>query len=168
MARNKRLVRRKGVDRYELHFPDWLREELGHLLDQLRQLLTGDAPDDDRLTRLFPNAYLNDPTAEAEYQGFMRADLVSSRVAAIAIVEESLYDEAVDGAKLNAWMAAINDVRLVLGTLLEVSEDSDHAGLDESHPNFGGFVLYDQLTFVLGEIIDALSEGLGDATAGHR
>ena len=162
MARNKRLVRRKGGDRYELHLPDWLREELGNLLGQLRQLLTGEQPDDDRLTRLFPNAYLNNPAAEAEYQGFMRAELVTSRVAAIGIVEESLYDDAVDGAKLNAWMAAINDVRLVLGTLLGVSEDADHSELDEADPNFGGFVLYDQLTFVLGEIIDALSEGLGD------
>jgi Domain of unknown function (DUF2017) len=163
MARNRRLVRRKGTDRYELQFPEWLREELGNLLGQLRQLLTGDAPDDDRLTRLFPNAYVGNPEAEAEYQGFMRAELVTSRVAAISIVEESLFDEAVDGAKLNAWMAAINDVRLVLGTLLGVSEEADHGEMEETDPNFGGFVLYDQLTFVLGEIIDALSEGIGDA-----
>ena len=167
MARNKRLVRRKG-DRYELHFPDWLREELGNLLGQLRQLLTGEVPDDDRLTRLFPNAYLNDPEAEKEYQGFMRADLVSSRIASIGIVEDSLYDDAVDAAKLNAWMAAINDVRLVLGTLLEVSEDDDHTSLEDTHPNFGGFMLYDQLTFVLGEIIEALSEGLGDGADGRK
>ena len=160
MVRRRRLLRRRSDGSIEVAFPDWLREEIGNLLGQLRQLMTTDAPADDRLERLFPPAYPDDAESEAEYQGFMRVELVSSRLAAIDKVEATLYDEQVNDQQLTAWMAAINDVRLVLGTLLGVTEEMDHASLDDKDPNFGGFLLYDQLTFVLGEIIEVLATAL--------
>ena len=160
MVRRRRLLRRRSDGSIEVAFPDWLREEIGNLLGQLRQLMTTDAPADDRLERLFPPAYPDDAESEAEYQGFMRVELVSSRLAAIDKVEATLYDEQVNDQQLTAWMAAINDVRLVLGTLLGITEEMDHASLDDTDPNFGGFLLYDQLTFVLGEIIEVLATAL--------
>jgi Domain of unknown function (DUF2017) len=160
MVRRRRLLRRRNDGAIEVAFPDWLREEIGNLLGQLRQLMTTDAPADDRLERLFPPAYPDDAEAEAEYQGFMRVELVSSRLAAIDKVEATLFDEQINDEQLTAWMAAINDVRLVLGTLLGVTEEMDHASLDDKDPNFGGFLLYDQLTFVLGEIIEVLETAL--------
>jgi hypothetical protein len=160
MVRRRRLLRRRNDGSIEVAFPDWLREEIGNLLGQLRQLMTTDTPADDRLERLFPPAYPDDAESEAEYQGFMRADLVSSRLAAIDKVEATLYDEQINDEQLTAWMAAINDVRLVLGTLLGVTEEMDHASLTDNDPNFGGFLLYDQLTFVLGEIIEVLATAL--------
>ena len=160
MVRRRRLLRRRSDGSIEVAFPDWLREEIGNLLGQLRQLMTTDAPADDRLERLFPPAYPDDAESEAEYQGFMRVELVSSRLAAIDKVEATLYDEQINDQQLTAWMAAINDVRLVLGTLLGVTEEMDHANLDDKDPNFGGFLLYDQLTFVLGEIIEVLATAL--------
>ena len=160
MVRRRRLLRRRNDGSIEVAFPDWLREEIGNLLGQLRQLMTTDAPADDRLERLFPPAYPDDAESEAEYQGFMRVELVSSRLAAIDKVEATLYDEQINDEQLTAWMAAINDVRLVLGTLLGVTEEMDHASLDDKDPNFGGFLLYDQLTFVLGEIIEVLATAL--------
>ena len=160
MVRRRRLLRRRSDGSIEVAFPDWLREEIGNLLGQLRQLMTTDAPADDRLERLFPPAYPDDAESEAEYQGFMRVELVSSRLAAIDKVEATLYDEQINDQQLTAWMAAINDVRLVLGTLLGVTEEMDHASLDDKDPNFGGFLLYDQLTFVLGEIIEVLATAL--------
>ena len=86
--------------------------------------------------RLFPVVHPDDPEQEAEYQRLMRDELVSSRLAAIDVVEAVLGGPA---GKVHArrgrdagLRAGRQRVRLVLGTLLDVSEDED-----ESRPRAG-------------------------------
>ena len=153
-----RLVARKRDGRYSLRLSDDVRSLLAQLLDELRELLTSAQPDDGRLQRLFPPGYSDDAEADAEYQRFMRSELLTSRLSAVEQVHESLQATELTEAQLAAWMTSLNSVRLVIGTLLDVSEDDDLTALSPDDPSFGGYVLYSELSVILEHIVAALSD----------
>ncbi len=167
MLRRYRVKRtRKGTIKLDL--PAEERDALRSLFAQLRQLLTeaeepeggeaaaADRPaDDDRARRLFPTAYASDPSADAEYQRLMRSELVASRLEALDLVEASLDAGELSPEQLDSWMASVNAVRLVLGTLLDVAEDDRLDRISPSDPDFEGRVLYGYLSMLLDEMVDA-------------
>jgi hypothetical protein len=131
------------------------RNLIVRLVGELRALLTG--PDDnDLIRRLFPTAYPDDEEKEAEYQRLMRDELVTSRLAAIDSVIATLSgDELLDEAQTVAFMQSINAIRLVLGTMLGITDDAsadeaDTADSPEHH-------LYDFLSWLLEWTVRALS-----------
>jgi hypothetical protein len=135
------------------------RNLLVRLMGELRALLTG--PDDNELIlRLFPAAYLDDEEKEAEYQRLMREELVTSRLAAIESVTAVLQGDPgdlLDEGQTVAFMQSINAVRLVLGTMLGISDDesadeADAADSPEHH-------LYDFLSWLLEWTVRSLSPG---------
>jgi hypothetical protein len=58
--------------------------------------------------------------------------------------------------ELAAWLATINDVRLVLGVRLRVTEESEPEDFTEG-PDAAAYAVYHYLTFLEGEVVDALS-----------
>ena len=135
--------------------PDERATLLG-FVDQLASIL-GSGPDDARLRRLYPTAYHNDPEHDAEYQGYMRDELSQSRMASIAVVQEVLASEIpITESQLHAFMTVLNNLRLVLGTLLDVGEDDDEP--DEDNPAFGQWQLYSYLGWLLEWTVSALTE----------
>ena len=48
-------------------------------------------------------------------------------------------------------------MRLVLGSLLDVSEELDINALPDDHPEIEGYVLYGYLSMLLDELVAALS-----------
>lgn len=132
---------------------------LRHLLPQLRELITA-APgtQDDRVRRLFPTAYAQDPEHDAEYQRLMRDELVASRLDAIERVEGSLDATELTEAELLGWIQSVNAVRLVLGTMLDVSEDSELTPVAEDHPDLPNIALYGYLSGLLDEMVTVLDD----------
>jgi hypothetical protein len=125
---------------------------------QLRVALTeGEDAPDPALRRLFPTAYAQDPTLEDEYQGLVHDDLLARRRAALDLVEATVDATHLDEEALLAWMGAVNDLRLVLGTRLDVSEETDLAP-DPDDPDAGPLAVYAYLGFLLESIVDALSD----------
>src|SRR3546814_12045240 len=57
----------------------------------------------------------------------------------------------VDEEQLGAWLTALNDIRLVLGTILDVSEDV--VQVEEDDPDAPTYAVYDYLGFLLSEEI---------------
>ena len=114
------------------------------------------------MRRLFPVVHPDDPDREAEYQRLMRDELVSSRLAGIDVVEQVLGRSGrkvtMDEAELLAFMQAVNSVRLVLGTMLDVTEDDE---LDPSDDLVEApeYQLYAYLSWVLDSAVGALSSG---------
>ena len=148
--RNRRITRTKaGTIRITL--PESEIDLLRHLLPQLRELLTEGS--DERVRRLFPTAYVDDVDAQAEFERLMHDDLVASRIAAIATVEESLGVEEITDDQLEAWMSSVNSVRLVLGTMLDASEELDLDRVAEDDPDIEGYVLYGYLGYLLDEMV---------------
>lgn len=135
------------------------RATLRNTVPQLRELVTDLDPNDERIRRLFPTAYATDPEKEEEYRRFMRDELVQSKLAALDLFEASADATSLTDAQLNGWMQSINGVRLVLGTMLDVSEDE--LSINDDDPNIDGYLLYDYLSGLLHEIVTAQSEAAG-------
>jgi hypothetical protein len=150
----KRMVRRGHDGTFQLRIGDDERDLIASLAGQLRELLTSDETDGTQ--RLFPPGYANDADREQEYQQLTHDELLTKRLASVDIVEQTVNETALDEDQLSAWMGAVNDLRLVLGTRLDVSEDMDDIELDD--PRAPAFAVYHYLTHLLGEIVHALSE----------
>ena len=112
---------------------------------------------DPALARLFPAGYSDDEHASADFRRFTEQDLRGQKLAAIATVRGTLNDwtgkSSITAEQAQDWLKAINDLRLVLGTRLEINEvsDRDH---DSDEP---GMHLYNYLTYLQGTLIDCLN-----------
>ena len=159
MKRRKREgpVVARDNDLFEITLTVDERSTLLSFVDQLSDILAM-GPDDARLRRLFPTAYHENPDHDAEYQGYMRDELTQSRSASIAIVKEVLEStDLITAAQLHAFMTVLNNLRLVLGTLLDVGEDDFEDDFDENDPAFGQWQLYGYLGWLMEWTISALS-----------
>jgi hypothetical protein len=135
------------------------RATLLGFVNQLEEVLSAEHSDP-RLRRLFPTAYHENPDLDEEYQGYMRDELSQSRAASIASVREVLQSpETLTEAQLYAFMMVLNSLRLVLGTLLGVSEDEDTDDIDDDDPTYGQAQLYGYLGWLLEWTVDTLSNG---------
>lgn len=143
------------------------RELLIRLLGELADVLAGgaaghstDPAQQPMLRRMFPPAYhlAHDNEAETEYQRLMRDELVASRLAAITTVSTSLREQAVlDDAGMNAFVQAVNMLRLVLGTLLDVDESHDLDAVADDDPLVGEHHLYGYLSYLLDAAVGVLT-----------
>jgi hypothetical protein len=156
-----RPVTRTGSG-YVLHLGREERVLVTRLLDELRALLTEPA-DPELVRRLFPVVHPDNPEREAEYQRLMRDELVASRLAGIEAVSTVLgrtgRKVTLDEAQMVAFMQAVNGVRLVLGTLLDVTEDDELVDGEEEVDDTPEYHLYGYLSWVLDSSVQALSGG---------
>ena len=144
-----------GDGTYTINLQDHERETMLDLVGQLETVLSSGL-DDERLRRLYQTAYNENPEHDAEYQGFMRDELTQSRAASIATVREMLSsDSPVTENQLGAFMMVLNNLRLILGTLLDVNEDDDEP--DETDPLYGQWQLYGYLGWLLEWVISSLT-----------
>jgi hypothetical protein len=143
---------------YAINIADGERQLVARLLSELSQMLMGEAGDP-RLVRIFPPAYhlADDASADAEYQRLMREELVASRLSGITTVNQALQAPGpVSEETMIAFVQSINGLRLVLGTILDVSEDQDPDDIDEEDPLAGEFHLYNFLSWLLDWAVRAL------------
>jgi hypothetical protein len=152
------MVRPRADGAFTFEFPPHIPELVVHLGDQLDSILETDQPD---LHRLFPTAYAQDAERDAGYQVFARGELIDHRRTALDTVRSTAHREVLSEQELSAWMHVVNDLRLVLGTKLDVSEDIDE--VEEDDPRFGAFEVYRVLSVVLSEIVEALTTSLPDS-----
>ncbi|WP_419923931.1 DUF2017 family protein [Candidatus Poriferisocius sp.] len=125
----RRPVSPNGDGTYSLNLREEERALIAAIVPDLRALLADD-PGDEMLTRLFPTARPDDPEAEAEFRELVRDELVSKRLDRLDMVGGLAEATDLTQEQLAAWMGAVNDIRLVLGTRLEVSEE-DEVDFDE-------------------------------------
>ena len=147
-------------DGFAFNIGDDERQLVSRLLIELSQLLMGES-DDPRLIRIFPPAYhlADDADANAEYQRLMREDLVASRLSGITTVTEALQAPGPVGEEaMIAFIQAINGLRLVLGTMLDVDEEHDPEDVDDNDPLIGEHHLYNFLSWLLDWAVRALGE----------
>jgi len=143
---------------WRINLDDEERNLLMRLTGELRALMTG--PDDNELIRrLFPVAYPEDEEKEAEYQRLMREELVASRLAAIDSVNRTIEpanaSTLLDEGETIAFMQSVNAIRLVLGSMLGITDDeSADAADDTDSPEHH---LYDFLSWLLEWTVRSLS-----------
>jgi uncharacterized protein DUF2017 len=133
---------------------------LTRLLDELLELVNEEADEDDPVQRrLFPAGYRDDDEADAEFRRLTEVSLRterSERASACAGElaahpgELTFTDEA--GQR---WIQVLNDVRLALGTRLDVSEE-DGPEIDPADPMAEQRAIYYWLTAVQDSLVLAL------------
>jgi hypothetical protein len=140
---------------------------VGLLLDQLEQLLDADADDvggDPVMARLLPEGHRGDPELAADYRDLTEASLRSGKADDLAMVRATLPPEdgevRLDTEQAGAWLRSTNDLRLAMGTRLEITEDTeppDEVTGDEDQQ----LAVYYWLTALQGSLVDALVAGRG-------
>ena len=143
----RRPVRRLRSGRFQVHLSSDERELLRSLPGQLKVLL---GTDDPSLRRLFPPAYRDDEEQEAEYKRLTREDLLERHTAALDVMTGTVDATELSEEQLSGWLSAINDLRLVLGTQLDVTED-DIGGETALHE------LYRYLSYLEEMVVEALA-----------
>ncbi len=132
MARPFRATR-GGIElRLESAEAQLLTQLCGDLLERLGEVDDAAAVEGDPvLGRLFPDGYRDDPEAAAELRSLIQSDLREAKISSAVMVLETLVELPERGrAHLSeeqaaAWLATLNDLRLALGTVLDVTEDDD-------------------------------------------
>jgi len=143
---------RKG-DKIRLRLDVHERILLSDLLDELERLL--DDPNDPELRRLFPPAY-SEPTDDEQYRSLVRDQLVSGRAKALETVRTTLGNEELEPDEADQWLRALNDMRLVLGTRWDVTEQLDYGELDPNEPRGRELAVYGYLSWLQEQLVEAL------------
>jgi hypothetical protein len=157
-----RFVPTRGGD-FKLRLGSDERALLATLPDQMEALLSGDPDSGDGgagMVRLFPPAYLEEAELDAEYHRLMRDELVRRRLDAVATLRDTVDGDHLTAEQLHAWARVLNDVRLVLGTLLDVSEDTDVLAVAPEADDATQRVVYMVLSSIVDDAVEALSAGL--------
>jgi hypothetical protein len=146
-------------------------------LQSLQSLLDGttdpvEAPRDPTLLRLLPDAYRDDNEAAGEFRRLTEADLRATKNDGLGrIVIDLLAPESaqrgggvrleLDEEAASIWLTALNDVRLALGTRIDVSEDMDdeRMNLPVDSRRYAEIATYDWLSWLQDAILRAVMRG---------
>ncbi len=135
--------------------------------DQLDQMLTADrrdVGDDPVLARLLPEGHRGDPALAADYRALTESSLREGKTDDLAMVRATLPPEGgevrLDLDQAGAWLRTSNDLRLALGTRLDITEDTEPPDdfTDERDHQLG---VYYWLTALQGSLVDALVDARG-------
>jgi hypothetical protein len=129
--------------------------------DPLAQLLnmggSTQISEDPALARLFPDGYSDDEHASADFRRFTEQDLRAQKASALTTVQATLANwngkASITDQQAQDWLKALNDLRLVLGTRLEITDEAE-TDFEADDP---GIHLYNYLTYLQGTLIDALT-----------
>jgi hypothetical protein len=175
---------RHGDNAYLANFTEAEREVLLNLTEQIIELLAervdhhnddplaamvgitahDTPPDDEVLLRLLPNAYADQVDA-SEFRRYTESTLRQKKQAH-ALAMRMHLKAAIDGVveldhdSANAWLGAMNDVRLALGVRLKVEENT-HQELEllaPDDPMRGVYAVYSWLGWLQESLIDALMD----------
>jgi hypothetical protein len=148
-----RKIRRDPKGGVRLDFDEGELLLLSELLAELQTLL--EEPDDPAVRRLFPPAH-DDRESEEQYRSLVRGQLVGGRAEALATIRRTLGRNTLSPKEADAWLRAFNDLRLVLGTRLDVTEDIEFEGLDPRKPRDRDLAVYAYLSWLQEELVEAL------------
>ena len=130
------------------------RDLLAELCRQSRLLLEHEDPSSDpAMDRLFPPAYPDDPLADLEFGSTLGDAPKNDKLRAIDTVERTANADHVTEEELLAWISVVNDLRLILGTRLEVTDDPDDEGPAPDDPSREAFEVYGFLGMLLQEML---------------
>jgi hypothetical protein len=122
-----------------------------------------ETPSDPVLARLLPDAYREDPEAAGEFRKYTESSLREAKKYFAQTMLETLPPGG-GRVKLSAdqardWLRALNDVRLMFGVRLEVTEDFEEqlAGLDPKDPRVAAFEVYGWLGAVQESLVRAIA-----------
>lgn len=155
----RRRIQRAPDGGVALRLPASEQELLLSADAELRGLLDDDVFDDPNLRRLFPPAY-DEHVADADYRRLTRDGLASGKRRAHETLAATVGRDRLSPDEAQAWLTALNDLRLLLGTRLGVTEETDFAEVGPRDPLAWEAGVYLYLTWLQDQLVDALAAGL--------
>lgn len=150
-----------------------LRQLAGELLALVIEPRTGDdplaalvglpadevhPPDDPVLERLLPTAYRDDDAAAADFRRYTDGELRTRKRADAAALLASLPQAKgrvdLDRDACDHWLGALNDMRLALGTALDVHEEDGEP--DEDDPRWQPLQVYGWLGWLQESLLSCV------------
>ena len=113
-------------------------------------------PTDPISTRLFPDAYPDDPDASMEFRRFTERSLRDTNVTRAKRVLADLEGRTkltLNPDQWQQWVGFLNSLRLALGTRLEIDQESWTEERSESDPFYQLHELYNWLTWMQETLI---------------
>ncbi len=166
------MKRRKRDGRLVVTLHSSVVEVLRQVMTQLADVVAS-PPAGDVTDRLFHRAYLDptEETAEQEWQSLVHDDLVRTRLDAVAAtiadlergspVANERIQIVLDEQSEPRWLTVLNDARLMLGTMLGVTED-EPLHLADDDPRATAAEIYALLSELQAALVDVLLDGLPD------
>jgi Domain of unknown function (DUF2017) len=152
-------IRKEKDGRYRVRIDETARTVLS---DLARQLTPAVATHDPMTKRLFPPAY-PDPLledVEREYRGLVDTPLVAHHQRALETLVATAQSETLTEEEVHDWLSAVESMRLVLGTRLDVTEDMSPP--DPNDPAAAEYALYEYLGGLQYLLVETLAADLPD------
>jgi hypothetical protein len=152
-----RPIERTRRGDYRLRLSDAERALLRSLPEELLALLESD-PGDPALRRLRPTAYEDDAGSEEEFRRLVGDELEEGRREALRLVAGTSARESLTADELDAWLRALTDLRLALGTRLDVTEDTYAREIREDDPQAYELSVFAYLSWLQEAAVEAAME----------
>lgn len=112
--------------------------------------------------RLFPSVY-EDEKEESAYRDLIGDDLVRYKLDALDRVSTALggaggSDVTLEGDDLEVWLSCLTDLRLAIGTRLEVDEERMAADVDPGDPDARALAVLHWLGWIQEGVLRACTE----------
>jgi hypothetical protein len=120
-------------------------------------------PVDPVVARLLPDAYRDDPEKAGEFRKYTESSLREAKKYFAQTLLETLPPQGgkvrLTGDQARDWLRALNDIRLMFGVRLEVTEDFEDqlSALDPKDPRAAAFEVYGWLGAVQESLVRALA-----------
>jgi hypothetical protein len=130
---------------------------------RLRAILERADVADRVLKRLFPPAY-RDAKKEAEYKELLGRDLLRRKLESVDTFEKTLKNWTVHKdhvtvtirpVEYDLWLGFVNDMRLVLGTELDIQDDNWSSTFNPFHPQAEDMALLHYLSWLEEQLLGA-------------
>ncbi len=127
--------------------------------------------DDPVVERLFPDVYADDVEQSADFRRYTEGDLKTAKIDQAAAILAALPEGGgavvrLDSEAAEAWLRALNDVRLALGIRLDVRDDTDLLEeLDEAvmrdptSARVRQLTMYEYLGVLQESLLDSITNG---------
>jgi hypothetical protein len=133
------------------------------LIDEMRTLLEADIPDTDAVKqRLFPAAYEDEAQAN-EFRELIQDDLHRTKLETLRAVSDRLGKtgplvSAIPPDEVAQWLTLMTDLRLAIGTRLDVDETKMETDLDPEHPDAPAMSVLHWLGWMQESLLRATTE----------
>lgn len=151
-----------GEGSVDLRFSADEAELLRRLLQEMELLLDAGHDADPVVGRLFPNAYETEEE-ESAYRQLVGDELMTRkregiRTARTTLAAEGEVETRLSEEEADAWLALLTDLRLAIGTRLDVTEEKMAADIDPDDPDAAALSVLHWLGWVQGTILEAISD----------
>jgi hypothetical protein len=150
-----------GEGSLTIRFSEDEAELLRRLLAEMETLLAARSDRDPVVGRLFPRAY-ETKKEEESYRSLVGDELVTAKKANLRTAGDMLGREGAAEAALSedqaeAWLALLTDLRLAIGTRLDITEEKMSEDIDPDDPEAAALSVLHWLGWVQGTILEAIT-----------